>query len=224
MAAFAALSTMLIGFTRALFLNLSGRLLATYVLGITVISDGLPAFVYEHLRFSWAWKHVGIVEYILRTGQVDPQIASLPVYHNWPAFFGLNAWVVRQSTLDSPMSYATWAPILFNLLFALTLYALFRGFTTDRRLIWTSVLIFELGNWVGQDYFAPQALAFFLYLVVILILLRWFATSPHRMESDGGLNPRRAAPRPRCSRPSCSCSCSGNGLGIDLPRSSPSSR
>ncbi len=178
------LGAMIIGYTRALYMNVSSRLLGVYVLALTVMIHGLPALIYEHLRFSWAWKHVGIVEFILRTGGVDPQIDSLPAYHNWPGFFGLNAWIVREAGLDSPMSYATWAPILFNLLYALTLYALFKGFSADRRLVWTAVLIFELGNWVGQDYFAPQALAFFLYLVVMMILLRWFSTSAHR--SDPG--------------------------------------
>ena len=183
--------------------QLSSRLLGV-TCWITVMIHGLPTFIYEHLRFSWAWKHVGIVEFILRTGGVDPQIDSLPAYHNWPGFFGLNAWIVRESGLDSPMSYATWAPILFNLLYALALFALFRGFSADRRLVWTAVLIFELGNWVGQDYFAPQALAFFLYLVVMMILLRWFSTSAHRRDPDADepMAPgtlEAAAPRSSCS-------------------------
>jgi hypothetical protein len=180
--AFLCLAGMIAGFVHALYVNLSGRLFAAYVVGLTLMIHGLPTFVYDHLRFSWAWKHVGIVEYILRTGGVDTHIGSLPVYHNWPGFFGLNAWIVRGSGVDSPMGYATWAPILFNLLYVLTLVALFRGFSPDRRLVWAAALIFELGNWIGQDYFAPQALAFFLYLVVITILLRWFSTTPHRTD------------------------------------------
>jgi hypothetical protein len=61
----------------------------------------------------------------------------------------------------------------------------FRGFTNDMRLVWTSILIFTLGNWVGQDYFAPQALALFLYLLVMAILLRWYARVPGSGEGDG---------------------------------------
>jgi hypothetical protein len=53
---------------------------------------------------------------------------------------------------------------------------LFRGVTTDPRLLWTGILFFTLGNWVGQDYFAPQALAYFMYPMVLAIVLRWYAT------------------------------------------------
>ncbi len=169
---------MLIGYASVVKIDYSGRIQGIYVTSFTVMLHGIPAFAYEHLRFSWAWKHVGIVDYIQRFGDVDLTIEKLPAYHNWPGFFGLNAWITESSQLDSALSYASWAPVLFNLLFLLALYVMFRGFTHDMRLVWTSILVFMLGNWVGQDYFAPQALAFFLYLMVMAILLRWFARNP----------------------------------------------
>lgn len=172
--AFLAIAATLTGLILALYRYPASRLPGTYVVGLAVMIHGMPTFVYDHLRFSWAWKHVGVVEYIQRTGSVDPSIDALPVYHAWPGFFGLNAIVTRTSGLDSALSYASWAPILFELLFLLALYVLFRGLTRDPRLIWTALTFFLLGNWVGQDYFAPQAMAYFLYLVVIAILLRWY--------------------------------------------------
>lgn len=175
---FAAMVMMIVGFASVVKIDFTGRLQAAYVIGMTVMLHGIPTFAYEHLRFSWAWKHVGIVDYIQRFGDVDPSIDALPAYHNWPGFFGLNAWITESSQLESALSYAAWAPILFNLLFLGALYIMFRGFTHDQRLVWTSLLIFTLGNWVGQDYFAPQALAFFLYLMVMAILLRWFGRQP----------------------------------------------
>lgn len=176
--AFLALAATVFGFVVALFDHPSTRLPGIYVIGLTTMLHGLPTFVYDHLRFSWAWKHVGIVEYIQRTGSVDPNIDSLPAYHGWPGFFGINAVITETSGLDSALSYASWAPILFELLFVAALFMLFRAMTTDRRLIWTALALFVLGNWVGQDYFAPQALAYFLYLVAIGIVLRWYARRP----------------------------------------------
>jgi hypothetical protein len=178
-AAFVVIAGALAGFVASLMLEAGSRIQAAYVLGITVMLHGLPTFVYDHLRFSWAWKHVGIVEYIQRVGDVDPTIDSLGVYHNWPGFFGLSAWITEASQLQSALSYAAWAPILFNLLFVGALYMMFRALTRDSRMIWTALLIFVLGNWVGQDYFAPQAMAFFFYLAAMAILLRWYSRVPH---------------------------------------------
>jgi hypothetical protein len=46
-------------------------------------------------------------------------------------------------------------------------------------LIGFSLWIFFLSNWVGQDYFSPQAFSYFLYLLVIFICVKWFSfTSP----------------------------------------------
>jgi hypothetical protein len=36
---------------------------------------------------------------------------------------------------------------------------------------------FFLTNWIGQDYFSPQGLNFFFYLVIIAMLLKWFNVS-----------------------------------------------
>ena len=39
---------------------------------LLALVHGTPAVLYGTLRYSWAYKHVGIVDYILRTGTVDP--------------------------------------------------------------------------------------------------------------------------------------------------------
>ncbi|MCP4307498.1 MAG: hypothetical protein GY788_22015 [bacterium] len=191
---FVALAAVTIGFVAACRFDWRGPVLASYVLALSVMLHGMPTFAYDHLRFSWAWKHVGIVDYIQRFSDVDPEASALPVYHNWPGFFGINAWISDSGGIDSALSFAAWAPIVFNLLFIGALYLMFRAFTADHRLIWTALLIFELGSWVGQDYFAPQAMAFFLYLLVMAILLRWFSSDSHEsadLEGDelpaGGL-------------------------------------
>ncbi len=185
--AFIALAAILIGYTVAVGSAEKGRVLGTYVIAIVGMVHFVPAFVYEHLRFSWAWKHVGIVEFIQRTGGVDQSVAVHPVYQSWPGFFGINAWITDASNLESALSYASWAPVVFELLFLGALFVLFRGVTHDPRLVWTGILFFALGNWVGQDYFAPQALAFAMYLMVLAIVLRWYATDSSGIRSIGDL-------------------------------------
>ena len=49
-----------------------------------------------------------------------------------------------------------------------------RAATVDRRLIWASVWVFYLANWIGQDYLSPQGLNYFLYLAMLAMLLTFF--------------------------------------------------
>ena len=48
---------------------------------------------------------------------------------------------------------------------------------------WFAAFVFAVGNWVGQDYFSPQSVAYLLYLLIIALLLTWFAGS--RPVQDG---------------------------------------
>jgi hypothetical protein len=157
-------------------------LLLLHVVLLIVMIHGLPTLLYDNLRYAWAWKHVGLVEYIQRNGHVDPKIEYLGAYHNWPGFFVLAALFTDVAGLESALQFAAWGPVFFNLLFLGALLLIFQPLTTDRRLIWLSIWFFFLGDWVGQDYFAPQALTYFLYLVIIGICLRWFSitTVPDR--------------------------------------------
>ncbi|HEX2979620.1 MAG TPA: hypothetical protein VHO48_05095 [Anaerolineaceae bacterium] len=153
--------------------NRTGLLLLHSTLLILII-HGTPALVYGTLRYSWAWKHVGMVDYIMRNGSVNPTISYLDAYHNWPGFFALNAFITQVAGLDSAVGYARWAPVFFNLLFLGALFLIYHAITWDKRLVWMSIWIFFLANWVGQDYFSPQALTYFFYLAMLGIFLRWF--------------------------------------------------
>ena len=156
-------------------------ILLLYVLTFIMMIHGTPQILYGTVRYAWTWKHVGIIDYIQRHGTVDPYNVGDPfqAYHNWPGFFALNALITDVSGLKTALRYAGWGPVFFNVLDLGAILMIFKTLTRDRRLIWLSVLVFFIGNWVGQDYFSPQAMAFFLYLVAVGILLKWFrARSP----------------------------------------------
>jgi hypothetical protein len=145
-----------------------------HVIVLIIMIHGTPAILYGTLRYSWAWKHVGIVDYIQRHGSVDPDISFLNAYHNWPGFFALSALMTDIAGFKSALSFASWGPVFFNLLDLGALLLILNTCTHDRRLIWLSVWFFYLTNWVGQDYFSPQALSYFLHLVILGICLTWF--------------------------------------------------
>jgi GT2 family glycosyltransferase len=152
--------------------------LAAHVIAFIAIVHATPAIVYGTLRYAWAWKHVGIVDFILRYGSLGPKLpGDLVAYQSWPGFFAGNALLVKLAGFQSALSYASWGPAFFNLLALGPLVLIFRRYTADTRLTWTAVWFFYLGNWVGQDYFSPQALCFFLYLAIVAVCLRWHSSS-----------------------------------------------
>ncbi|HEV7434336.1 MAG TPA: hypothetical protein VGO22_05640, partial [Pseudorhizobium sp.] len=131
----------------------------------------VPAYTYETLRYSWAWKHIGIVDYIIRHGGVDRDATYLSAYHNWPGFFIAWAWIAQRFSWE-PLeiaAVAAYAPPAFAIANLLALYALLSNFTKDNRLIYLALFFFLAGNWIGQDYFSPQAATFLLYLIAMFL-------------------------------------------------------
>jgi hypothetical protein len=135
---------------------------------------GIQNIVEEAARFDVVYTHSGYTEYIMRTGSVNP---NLDTYFDWPGFFVLSALVTQLAGYHDIFSYAGWAPVFYNLIYALPLYMIFTVATTNKRLVWLGLWFFYLTNWIGQDYFSPQGLNFFFYLVIIAMLLKWFNVS-----------------------------------------------
>ena len=150
---------------------------------------GITTLVEEAPRFAVVYRHAGYTEYIMRTGSVDP---DLDAYFSWPGFFVLSAFVTRVTRYQDILPLATWAPVFFNLIYLGPLYMIFASATTDKRLIWLGLMFFYLTNWIGQDYFSPQGLNFFLYLVIIAILLKWFKVTTQAQPRIPGLLERHA--------------------------------
>ncbi|HLJ66470.1 MAG TPA: hypothetical protein VKX16_03820 [Chloroflexota bacterium] len=136
--------------------------------GVTMfVEQGVP-------RFAATWKHIGITDYVLNSGNVNPNIDA---YFNWPGFFILSAFVTKITGFSSSEGLVLWAPVFYNVLYLGPLYGIFTSATGDRRLVWLGIWLFYLTNWVGQDYFSPQGLDYFLYLVVIAIVVTWFKST-----------------------------------------------
>ncbi len=172
---YASLAILTVSFVLALRPTwFSEPVLGLHVAALIVIVHGTPTIAYGTLRYAWAWKHVGIVDYIQRHGSVDPGIAFLSAYHNWPGFFALSTLYTQLAGYGSALGFAPWGPVFFNFLFFGGLVVLFRSLTGDRRRLWLGMWFFFSASWIGQDYFSPQAFAYFLFLVVLTVCLTWF--------------------------------------------------
>uniref|UniRef100_UPI00099E2A03 glycosyltransferase n=1 Tax=Streptomyces prasinopilosus TaxID=67344 RepID=UPI00099E2A03 len=147
---------------------------AAYVLGLLVMERATQAVLYPTPLYAWAWKHDGVVDHLLTAGglQSADRIGDMAVYDQWPGFFAAQAALVRLLGVDSAAMYMAWWPLASSLLLLFPLLLVYRTFTGDGRLIWTAVWLFFVANWVGQDYFSPQSVAFALHLGVLAVVLR----------------------------------------------------
>lgn len=154
--------------------------LAGHIVVIIFILYGTPALIEEVPRFESVWKHVGVAEYILRTGTVAPQISA---YYSWPGFFILTAFGTQIVGAHDPLGFVLWFPVLITLVQAGAIFLILKAITPDQRVWWFALWFFLIANWIGQDYFSPQAVGFFLYLTILAVLLNWFK-GPQQSTAD----------------------------------------
>jgi hypothetical protein len=144
-----------------------GPILGAYLVTlIGVVHATTPALLAEP-QYAWTYRNVGAAELIATHGTVS----GAP----WPAFLTAVAQV-GTATDVSILDLAPWAPVFFNLVASLLLFAIARALSEDRRTAYVTVLLFQCVNWVGQDSLAPPGFAFVLSLTVMLIVVRWLRT------------------------------------------------
>ncbi len=153
--------------------RLSVPFLTLHLVTLVFFLYAIPTLVEPQPRFATTYIHVGISEYISRTGSVAPELEAR---FNWPGFFILASFLSQASGFRSSMDLAGWAPVYLNLMYLAPLALIFRSITRDMRLVWAGLWLFELTNWVGQDYFSPQGLNYFLFLAILALVLTYFRT------------------------------------------------
>jgi hypothetical protein len=142
--------------------------LALHAAAIAFVLYGTVPLLTEVPQYTWTYKHIGVTRFFELHGHTDP---SLDIYNHWPGFFALAALASRVAGMPDPASYAAWAELVFAGLGALTVAAAAHVTARSARVAGTAALIFILANWVGQSYFAPQALAFTLTMALLVIVL-----------------------------------------------------
>ncbi|MEV7088321.1 hypothetical protein AB0O07_20935 [Streptomyces sp. NPDC093085] len=183
----------------------------TYCVAMLVALKAPPGILYDTVRYAWASKHDAVIARLLAEGTVHPQVrlsGGMSAYDQWPGFFSLNAALVRAFGVHGAASYTNWAPVLFGLLMLPVLVLIYRTFTDDWRLVWTAIWIFQLANWVGQDYLAPQGFAYLLFLTVFAVVVRHFVRpgSAGRLRERARLDPSATSvPPPTTPRQRAVC-------------------
>jgi hypothetical protein len=135
---------------------------------LVALMFGTTSAVYDVPRYPWTYKHVGVTEYVLENWSVD---RSIDIYHNFPGFFFLTAGISKVTGI-APLTLAQWTQPALSALTAAAVFWAVGGLTSSRRIRYGAVLVYLLGDWIGQNYFAPQGLAFPVALFVLGGLLR----------------------------------------------------
>ena len=150
-------------------------LLAVQVAVLILVLHGTLPLLYREPRYTYVYKHIAVSRYIEAHGRVD---RSIEIYQNWSGFPGAVAYLSTVTGLD-PMSFANWAQAFFAAANALAVRFAVRALTREARIVALAVVVYLLGDWVGQGYFAPQALAFLVSLVAIGVVLRFLPPTAH---------------------------------------------
>ena len=142
---------------------------AAVAVAAAIIVSRVTTFVATEVPlYDWTYKHLAVVDYILVHGRIAPD--GTDIYAQWSAFFVMFAWF-SDVTGVQPITIAhVFAPII-HVLIALAVYCAARVLGRSRRTALAAAFVAEVVNWVGQDYFSPQAWSLVLAFGMIVLLL-----------------------------------------------------
>jgi hypothetical protein len=180
--------------------HLSARRMSLHAIALVVMLYGTAPLVYSQGRYSWLYKTVGIVQYVDAHGQLN---RSIDIYQNWPGFFAFAAWFKEVAGVASPLAYAKWSQLVFELAALPLLYLAYDALSLTVRQRWVALLLYSASNYIGQDYFSPQALGTVLSLGIMAMTLRWLyvGSSTENRRGDQTLHTGRAGQSPHSRRP-----------------------
>lgn len=117
---------------------------------------------------AYTYKHIGVVDYVLTEHALAPYWTD--VYVRWPGFFTTMAWFSSITGLD-PMNTAHWFAVVTDIVIAIVVAALAFGVTKSKDVALVAALVVQVVNWVGQDYYSPQALSLIMAFSILSLLL-----------------------------------------------------
>ncbi|HWX46076.1 MAG TPA: hypothetical protein VNY52_12235 [Solirubrobacteraceae bacterium] len=146
-----------------------GWVAGVYIVAIVVILYGSIAVLASDPHYGWVYKHLGVTRLLEVTGRTN---TSVDIYNRWPGFFALAAIFSRVTGHLNPVTYARWAEVVFVSIDVALIATAVKAVARDGRIAAGAALLFAVANWVGQDYYSPQAFGFALGLALLAVILR----------------------------------------------------
>jgi len=145
------------------------------VAALVAALHGLPGLLEPNPRFSVAWIHSGFTQQIADNGTL---LRSLDARFSWAGFFAGGGLLQRWAGTESLMWLVRYAPVFYNGVSVVLIALLARRLRATEMQSVLAAAFFVCLNWIGQDYFAPQATAFLLYLLIVTVVLYAFPADP----------------------------------------------
>ena len=167
---------------------LSQARLAAHAVALVIILYGTAPLIYPEGRYAWLYKTIGVTQYVGVHGSLD---RTIDIYQNWPGFFALAAWFNKVAGTGSPLDYAKWAQLVFELAAIPLLYTIYHSLFLPVWHRWLAIMLYAASNWIAQDYYSPQGMSTLLALGIMAVVTRWMfvVTSEHRRR-DASSSPR----------------------------------
>lgn len=181
---FAALGLVIVGFSLELLRTpiRESRLLVFTLLFVVIIFGTAPA-IEPVAALTDSWIHAGFIQYIVGHGHA---LDNYDARFSWPGAFSLGAMMVSFTGQHTAVIFLRWFPLFIELLYLAPLRAIARASGAGRRAGWFGVLLFYATNWIYQDYFSPQAVAFLFYLVIFAAVLTTWSPRPLGSDEEAG--------------------------------------
>jgi hypothetical protein len=159
---------------------------------LIVMLYATPSLVEAYARNPVGYVHVGLVDHVVQTGKL---LQGYDARFEWPGAIALGSALTSLTGVASATAFLKWSPPFFALLWSLPTYSIARSLFEDRRVAAVAVWLAACINWVGQEYWSPQAVSFFLLLTFIAAVLRWAPVLPAGARSLTALFGRSRAQR-----------------------------
>ncbi|CAN5340294.1 hypothetical protein BH09ACT7_BH09ACT7_06190 [soil metagenome] len=143
-------------------------LAALTVLAAVVIGRVTATLITEVPIYAWTYKHIGVVDYLIDHRSLAPYWTD--IYVRWPGFFTAMGWFSTVTGLD-PVDAAHWFAPVVDIMIVTVIGALVFGVTHRLRAALVAALLVQLVNWVGQDYYSPQAVSLVMAFSILALLL-----------------------------------------------------
>jgi hypothetical protein len=165
---FIAVGLLTVGFILALFHQQNWKMLFTLSIILIAFLKITPILIEGTGRPSWGRFNYGFVDYVLREGHVSSEL----IYHNWPSFSVLSAVFIQITGFTGREHLLMLSPFLLDVLLLIILLFFCDTILDNGKKKWMLVWLFFFANWVGQDYFAPQTVAYILYFMMLAIVFK----------------------------------------------------
>jgi len=167
--------------------------LVVHVVALLLVVHGLSGLLEAQPRFGTSWLHAGFVDALTKNHH---PLKGVDARFSWPGFFAAGSALIGAAGLPTALPLLRFAPLVFETAYLLPVALLARTLVPTPAGRWMMVWLFCLGNWVGQDYFAPQAFGYLLMLTILaLVCAALAAPATTRSEAaQAGSQPRHRAP------------------------------